>query len=224
MTYEREIAEAALDIHAIKIRPDDPFTWASDFRMPIYNNNRMFLFYPEHRRLLAQGFEEILASQHIPYDVIAGTSTAGIPPATTLADHVNKPMIYVRESKKGHGLENQIEGIDSESDLQGSNVVLIEDLISTGGSSARAVQAIRDAKGECHYCLCVFNYGLDKAVQTFEDLHPRCEARSLLTYDTLLEVGKEKGYIDEGQANMLAEWRADPFHWGAKHGFPKVEK
>ena len=204
MSYEKEIARAGLDINAIKLRPDNPFTWASGFRMPIYNDNRMFLFHPEHRGLLARGFEEILQTEEIPYEVIAGTSTAGIPPATTLADHLGKPMIYVRDKPKDHGLQNQIEGIDAESDLQGRKVVLVEDLISTGGSSARAVQAIRDANGECNYCVSIFNYGLDKAVQAFEGLNPSCEVRSLLTYDTLLEVAKETGYINEGQAKMLA--------------------
>lgn len=224
MTYEKQIASAGLNINAIKLRPDNPFTWASGFRMPIYNDNRMFLFHPEHRDLLARGFGEILQSEDISYDVIAGTSTAGIPPATTLADYLGKPMIYVRDKLKDHGLQNQIEGIDAESDLQGRKVVLVEDLISTGGSSARAVQAIRDANGECNYCISIFNYGLDKAVQAFQDLEPRCEVRSLLTYDTLLEVAKETEYIDEQQAKMLAEWRADPFNWGEKHGFSKVGK
>lgn len=224
MDYERQIARAGLEINAIKLRPDNPFTWASGFRMPIYNDNRMFLFHPEHRSLLARGFEEILQSEEIPYDVIAGTSTAGIPPATTLADHLGKPLIYVRDKPKDHGLQNQIEGIDAESDLQSRKVILVEDLISTGGSSAKAVQAIRDAKGKCDYCISIFNYGLDKAVQAFDGLNPRCEVRSLLTYDTLLEVAREKGYVNEQQAKMLADWRADPFNWGEKHGFPKVER
>lgn len=224
MDYGKEIAKAGLEINAIKLRPDDPFTWASGFRMPIYNDNRMFLSAPEHRELLAEGFIHMLDSEDISYDVIAGTSTAGISPATTLADFLVKPMIYVRDKPKGHGLKNQIEGIDAESDLGGKRVVLVEDLISTGGSSVRAVQAIRDANGECNYCISIFNYGLDKAVQAFEDLGPKCEVRSLLNYNTLLEVAKETGYIDGKQATMLAEWRSDPFGWGEKHGFPKVEK
>jgi len=224
MDYERKIAKAGLEINAIKLRPDDPFTWASGFRMPIYNDNRMFLFHPEHRGLLAEGFRNLLQSEAIPYDVIAGTSTAGISPATTLADSLKQPMIYVRDKPKDHGLKNQIEGIDAESDLRGRRVILVEDLISTGGSSAKAVQAIRDANGECNYCVSIFNYGLDKGIQAFEVLNPKCEVRSLLTYDTLLEVAKETGYIDSQQAKMLAEWRTDPFGWGEKHGFPKIER
>jgi len=190
--------------------------------MPIYNDNRMFLSFPEHRKLIMEGFINLI--KDIPYEFIAGTSTSGIPPATTLADSLSKPLIYVRDKPKSHGLKNQIEGIDAESDLQERKVILIEDLISTGGSSARAVQAIRDANGVCNYCISIFNYGLDKAVQAFDNLEPKCEVRSLLTYDRLLEVAKETGYIDAQQTKMLNEWRADPFGWGEKHGFPQVEK
>jgi len=222
MDYGKEIAKAGLNINAIKLKPNDPFMWSSGYRMPIYNDNRMFLFFPEHRKLIREGFTNLV--KDIPYEVIAGTSTSGIPPATTLADSLGKPMIYVRDKPKDHGLKNQIEGIDAEYDLQRRKVVLIEDLISTGGSSARAVQAIRDANGECNYCVSIFNYGLDKAVQAFDSLDPRCEVRSLLTYDTLLEVAKETGYINDQQEKMLAEWRANPLGWGEKHGFPKVER
>ena len=224
MYFEKKIAKKGLEINAIKLRPDNPFTWASGFKMPIYNDNRMFLFYSEYRWLISEGFKEIIKLNNISYDVVAGTSTAGIPPATTLADEVRKPLIYVRDEPKNHGLRNQIEGIDAESDLDGKKVVLIEDLISTGGSSARAVQAIRDANGECDYCISIFNYGLDKAVQAFDNLNPKCEVRSLLTYDTLLEVAKNTKHIDNQQIKMLEEWRKDPFGWGEKHGFPKVEK
>jgi len=222
MDYGKEIAKAGLNINAIKLRPNAPFTWASGYRMPIYNDNRMFLFFPEHRKLIREGFTNLI--KDIPYEVIAGTSTSGIPPATTLADSLGKPMIYVRDKPKDHGLKNQIEGIDAEYDLQRRKVVLIEDLISTGGSSARAVQAIRDANGECNYCVSIFNYGLDKAVQAFDNLEPKCEVKSLLGYETLLEVARETGYIDDQQEKMLAEWREDPFGWGEKHGFPKVER
>lgn len=221
MDYGKEIAKAGLNINAIKLRPNDPFKWASGYKMPIYNDNRMFLFFPEYRKLIREGFINLV--KDIPYEVIAGTSTSGIPPATTLADSLGKPMIYVRDKPKDHGLKNQIEGIDAEYDLQRRKVVLIEDLISTGGSSARAVQAIRDANGECNYCVSIFNYGLDKAIQAFDNLEPKCEVKSLLGYETLLEVARETGYIDNQQEKMLAEWREDPFGWGKKHGFPRVE-
>ena len=222
MDYEKKIAKAGLSINAIKLRPDYPFTWASGFRMPIYNDNRMFLFFPEHRKLIREGFTDLV--KDISYEVIAGISTSGISPATTLADSLNKPLIYVRDKPKDHGLKNQIEGIDAELDLQGRKVILIEDLISTGGSSARAVQAIRDANGICNHCISIFNYGLDKASKAFDNLEPKCEVKSLLWYETLLEVAKETGYINNQQTKMLAEWRLDPFGWGERQGFPKVEK
>jgi len=224
MGYAEEIARAALEINAIKLQPKNPFTWASGYRMPIYNDNRMFLVYPKYRELVLNAFKELLRSEGISFDIVAGTSTSGIPPATTLADSLGKPLIYVRDKPKGHGLRNQIEGIDAESDLQRTEVILIEDLISTGGSSAKAVQAIRDANGICKYCVSIFNYGLGKANNSFEELDEPCEVRSLLTYDVLLEVAKQIGYIDAEQVEMLAEWRQDPFNWGEKHGFPKVIK
>src|SRR3989344_4283408 len=188
MDYAKQIAIASLNIEAIKLNLAYPFTWASGLRMPIYNDNRKFLFYPEYRKLIAESFEEILKLERIDCDVIAGTSTAGISPATTLAD------------------------------------ILIEDLISTGGSSASAVKVIRDANGKCNYCISIFNYGLNKAVETFNSLDPACEVRSLLTYDKLLEVAKETGQINEDQVKMLSEWRADPFNWGEKQGFKRVEE
>lgn len=220
MDYAQEIARAGLKIQAIKLSPAQPFTWASGLRMPIYNDNRLFLFQPEYRKLLAQGFAEILRTAGIPFEVIAGTSTAGISPATTLADYLGKPLIYVRNKPKDHGLKNQIEGLDADTDLQGKKVVLVEDLISTGGSSARAVEAIRAAQGTCDHCLAIFSYGLAKATQTFGALEPPCAVHPLLTYDTLLAVAKATGYIDDSQVGMLAEWREDPLNWGKKNGFP----
>lgn len=224
MDYSKKIAKAALDINAIKLNPDNPFTWASGYRMPIYNDNRMFLFNPEHRNMLKEGFKEILDSENLDYDVIAGTSTAGISPATTLADYMKKPLVYVRDKPKSHGMNNQIEGIDSNSNLNNMEVLLIEDLISTGGSSARAVQTLRDLEGICNNCLSIFSYGLDKATQKFNSMEPTCKAPPLLTYNKLLETAKETGYISNQQERMLNEWREDPFNWGEKHGFPKIEK
>lgn len=224
MDFSKEIAKAALDINAIKLNPNNPFTWASGYRIPIYNDNRMFLGFPKYRKIISKGFKQIINEENISYDVIAGTSTAGIPYAALLANELNAPMAYIRDKPKSHGLQNQIEGIDADSDLQQKKVIVIEDLVSTGGSSARAVQAVGDANGDSNYCLSIFNYGLDKAVQKFDTLNPKCNTRSLLTYDKLLETAKETGYINNQQGRMLNEWRGDPFNWGEKHGFPKIEK
>ena len=217
MTIAEDTAKAALDIKAIKLSPSDPFTWASGYRMPIYNDNRMFLFYPQYRELIRIGFCELLDMDEISFDVIAGTSTSGIPPATTLADHTGHSLIYVRDKPKGHGLQNQIEGIDAHSDLKGYGVLLIEDLISTGGSSVQAVQAVRDANGTCYDCFSIFSYGFDKAQDMFAGKEPYdkagnrletpCDVQSILTYDTLLDVAKETGYITPKEIDVLSEWR-----------------
>jgi orotate phosphoribosyltransferase len=172
----------------------------------------MFLFHPRFRDLISDGFLNLLETKDLDFDVIAGTSTAGISPATTLADKLNKPFIYVRDAPKDHGLGNQIEGIDAESDLSGYNIVLVEDLISTGGSSVRAVEAIRNANGRCDYCVSIFDYGLDKAAQAFEALDPSCEVDSLLVYSNLLEEARDTNYINPAQERMLADWRDDPFN------------
>jgi len=222
--YSREIAKAGLEIKAIKLRPEDPFQWASGFMMPIYNDNRMFLFHPHHRDMVVDALCEYHDQLDQDIDVIAGTSTAGIAPGALLADRLKKPFIYIRDKPKAHGLKNQIEGIDADSDLEGRSVLLIEDLISTGGSSARAVQAIRDANGEIDYCFSIFNYGLEKAMNAFDSLDQPCVTASVLTYDVLLDVAKNTGYISKEHLEMLKEWREDPFGWGKKHGFPKVEK
>ena len=220
----RRIAEFGLTIGAIKLNPKDPFQWASGYRMPIYNDNRMFLFHPEMRRTIARGLAEIIRDEGISPEVVAGTATAGIPHGALLADLLSLPYIYIRDKPKGHGLRNRIEGLDADSDLEGSKVVVIEDLISTGGSSARAVEAVREANGVADWCLSIFSYGLEKAEEQFAALDPPCHFASLLTFPVLLDVAGSGGFLADDQVALLAEWRKDPFGWGEKHGFPKLEK
>ena len=234
--YSKALASTSLEIGAIKLRPEDPFQWASGYRMPIYNDNRMLLGNYEHRKLVKDIFSKIISSDHFmsTADIIAGTSTAGIPPATTLADALHKPLIYIREKPKDHGLKNQIEGISDNSDLEGKTVILIEDLISTGGSSVKAVQAIRNAKGDIDTCLSIFNYGFKKAADMFagtapyndtgEKLTQPCEVISAVPFEILLQAIKETKYLNNKNIELIEDWYADPFNWGAKHGFPKVEK
>jgi len=218
----RIIAKFGLRIGAIKLKPEDPFQWASGYRMPIYNDNRMFLFHPEMRRTIAEGLAAIIRERAIEPEVVAGTATAGIPHGALLADLLSLPYIYIRDKPKAHGLKNRIEGLDAESDLGGRRVVVIEDLISTGGSSARAVEAVREANGDCSWCLSIFSYGLEKAAEQFEALNPPCNFASLLTFPVLLDVARTDGLLSEDQIALLAEWREDPFGWGEEHGFPKA--
>ena len=218
----RRLAEAGLRIGAIKLNPEHPFQWASGYRMPIYNDNRMFLFHPEYRKMIVEGLAAVMEREKIMPEVVAGTATAGIPHGALTAELLSLPFIYIREKPKSHGLRNRIEGIDAESDLGGRNVVVVEDLISTGGSSARAVEAVREANGNCSWCLAIFSYGLERAAEYFAALDPPCQTRSLLTFDVLVAVARAGGYLSESQLSLLAEWREDPFEWGERHGFPKV--
>lgn len=219
--FALKLAEAGLKIKAIKLNPEKPFQWASGYFMPIYNDNRMFLFYPEYRNLIIDGFLDIIKTESIKVELIAGTSTAGIPHGMSLANKLNLPFIYIREKPKLHGLKNQIEGIAAESDLAGKKTLVIEDLISTGGSSAKAVLAVRNANGVVDYCLSIFSYGFLSAINEFNNLSHTCKVVPLLTYDILIETAIKAQYITEKQAQTLREWRLDPFVWGTKAGFPK---
>lgn len=225
-----EIAEAALKIGAFRPRLENPVLWASGFYMPVYNDNRMFLYYPDLRDKITDGFMRFLPQD---FDlnliderkiVIAGTSTAGIAPGAMFAFRACMPFIYVRDKPKDHGLKNQIEGIDANKDLEGRATVLIEDLISTGGSSAKAVQAIRNANGVCNHCYSIFKYGFEEAEKCFSSMTPPCNSRSIYTYDRSQNIAKRKNYWSLEEIRGLEEWRADPFNWGEKHGFPRVVK
>ena len=223
--YGPKLAEAALKLGAIKLRPADPFTWASGYRMPIYNDNRQFLAVPAYRALIRDAFAEMTEALGLcGVDNIAGTSTAGIPHATSLADKLGKPLSYVRGAAKDHGMGKQIEGLGGNGTYNGQKVLLIEDLISTGSSSIKAVEAIRAADGDCSTCLAIFTYGLQKAADAFAALDPACACYTILDYDTMIKTALSIGYVDEANAASLREWRVDPFGWGEKNGFPKEEK
>ena len=220
MQYGEKLAELSLKMGAIRLQPNDPFLWASGYRMPIYNDNRMLLSSSEARKTVAEGFLELIRSEAIDFDVIAGTSTAGIPHSTTLADMLNTPLTYVRTKAKDHGLGNQIEGLGAEQNYHNQKVILIEDLISTGGSSIKAVEAVRQAHGDINWCLAIFSYGLEKARHRFAELEPHCNTKTILDYDTLIQVARSINSIDPEEERALLAWRDDPFGWGEKHGFP----
>lgn len=233
--FEEELASECLGIGAIKLNPSQPFTWASGYRMPIYNDNRMLLGYPDLRGEISMAIRDLIGDEMANCDVIAGTSTAGIPWASYVSYMEDMPMIYVRDKPKDHGLRNQIEGIDAAENLNGKKVVLIEDLVSTGGSSVKAVQAIRDANGKIDCCVSIFSYGFDEAERMFrgelpydkesgKKLTTPCGLFPLLRYDVLIDTASKYGKIKKEDVSMLKEWRADPFNWGEKHGFPQVKK
>ncbi len=222
--YGSLLAKGALELGAIRLSPADPFTWASGYRMPIYNDNRQFLAVPKYRALIRDAFADMLSSLEFNPDNIAGTATAGIPHATSLADMLYKPLSYVRSSSKDHGLGQQIEGLGRNGSYEGKKVLLIEDLISTGSSSLKAVEAVRAADGDCTLCLAIFTYGLSAAEEGFAALTPECSFHTILSYDVMVKTAEEIGYISSSDADALHEWRIDPFGWGEKRGFPREAK
>ncbi len=217
----KELCLRGLELGAIRLNTKKPFLWASGYRMPIYNDNRTFLRDPQSRKKIAAAFEAILNILNISPQWIAGTATAGIPHAATLADAMALPMCYVRSGSKDHGLQKAVEGLGREGSFQQDQVVLIEDLISTGGSSIRAVEALRDAGAQVPCCLAIFSYGLDKAEDAFSQLDPPCRVIPIILYGDLIALAVELGYIEPQEEHALRAWRADPFGWGEAHGFPK---
>ncbi len=213
-TIARQIAKAAIEIKAVKLQPDNPFTWASGYKMPIYNDNRLFLFYPQYRRLICEGFTKLIKEKNISCDMIAGTPTAGIPHGVVLADIIQKPFIYPRKWQKGHGMKNMIEGVPHLDMLKGKHVVMVEDLISTGGSSVESLEVIRSAGAKVDTCLSIFSYGFQKASDTFKSVNARYF--SLISLDTLIAVVEEEKYFNAEQIELLREWQASPFTWGER--------
>lgn len=205
-TIAKEIASRLLQIKAIQLRPQNPFTWASGIQSPIYCDNRITLSYPEIRNLIRQGFIA-LSRDFAPFDIVAGVATAGIPHGILLADSLGLPFVYVRDKAKGHGRQNQIEGLIH----GGEKVLLVEDLISTGGSSLLAVQAIRDAGCEVKGVIAIFSYGFQKAAEAFH--HAQCPLATLTDYNTLIEEAIQLDYIDAESLNTLREWRTNPEKW-----------
>ncbi len=209
MDYAKQIAEAGLKIGAIKVQPEQPFLWASGHRMPIYNDNRLFLFYPEYRSLIAAGLEALM--EGIKAEVIASAATAGIAPGYGLADRLRLPFIYVRNKPKNHGRLNIVEGTES---LNGERVVVIEDLISFGGSAAKVIEAVRGIGGQVEDCISIFSYGLKESQALFEKIN--CKVHSILTYSFLLKVALEEGYFSREQLDMLKDWQSEPKKWWEK--------
>jgi orotate phosphoribosyltransferase len=214
MTTSEQLAAIALKIGAIRINTEQPFTWASGYRMPVYNDNRLFLGNADHRLLIAKGIQSLLIERNIAVDVVAGTATAGIPPATTLANLIHAPLIYVRPTAKKHGMQNQVEGTFK----KGQHVIVIEDLVSTGGSVLNAVEAIRQLGGKGEHCFCIFNYGFQETADQFKK--SSCQLHSLLTFENLINYGAKTGEFTEPQTSILRSWYEDPFAWGEHHGFP----
>lgn len=206
-TFAKEIALDLLEIDAVILRPNDPFKWASGWNSPIYCDNRLTLRYPRIRKKIAQRFVDFIREHYADVDVITGTATAGIPHASFVAENLDKPMAYVRAKAKAYGLGNQIEG----GIQKGESTVVIEDLISTGGSAISVVEALQFIGTKILAVMCIFTYGFDKAINRFE--RSDVPIHTLTDYTTLIDVAVENGYIDEKDLKTLSNWRTRPETW-----------
>ncbi len=213
-TVAEQIAEFALKIGAFRLDWENPFTWASGYKMPVYNDNRLLLRYPEGRALVRQGLVEFTI-EHEPTEVtalIAGVATGGIIPATLLAESLDRDLLYLRAAAKDHGLQRAIEGMTEDS-LHGAAVILVEDLISTGKSSVAAGTQLLAAGGDIILSLGIFSYGFPEAIE-------RCTAagvppfHTILDFPTLLSVALYTEAIPPHARRALERWHADPFSWG----------
>ncbi|HNE51174.1 MAG: orotate phosphoribosyltransferase [Chitinophagales bacterium] len=206
-SFKEKLAEQLLTIKAIQIQPQAPFTWASGLQSPVYCDNRKLLSYPDIRNMVKNGLVE-LAKEYFPEtECIAGVATAGIPHGALLADALELPFVYVRSKPKEHGLSNTIEG-----DLRhGARVLVVEDTISTGGSSLKAVNDLRKSGAEVVGMVAIYKYGFENARQRFEDAG--VVLKTLTNYDFLLRAAIQTGYISKDELDTLNEWRANPTEW-----------
>lgn len=197
----KQLANELLSIGAVILRPNDPFTWSSGMKAPIYCDNRLTMSYPMIRNQIATGFAELIAKTYPEVEVIAGTATAGIPHAAWVAEKLDLPMIYVRDKAKGHGKQNLIEG-----DLKpGQKVVVIEDLISTGGSSLKSAIAVNEAGGQTLAVAAIFTYELEKATENFSQHN--IPLHTLSNYSALIDAALEAGYVMQADVALLQAWR-----------------
>lgn len=206
-SFARELAAHLLEINAVVLKPNDPFTWSSGWKSPIYCDNRLTLRYPEIRNKIENEFTRIIQENFSEIDVVTGTATAGIPHAAWIAANLNKPMAYVRAKAKAYGMGNQIEG----GVKKGEHTVIIEDLVSTGGSAISVVEALEFVGAHVDAVLSIFTYDFEKASKRFEEAG--IPLYSLTDYKTLVNVAVEKGTIDGDDLELLSSWREHPDIW-----------
>ncbi|MFU2205089.1 orotate phosphoribosyltransferase [Streptococcus pluranimalium] len=207
MTLATQIASDLLDIKAVYLQPEEPFTWASGIKSPIYTDNRITLSYPETRSLIENGFVEVIREHFPEVEVIAGTATAGIPHGAIIAEKMNLPFSYIRSKPKNHGAGNQIEGRV----IKGQKMVIIEDLISTGGSVLEAVKAAQAVGIDVLGVVAIFTYELPKAQANFEEANVKLV--TLSNYSELIKVAKVQGYINADGLMLLKKFKEDQENW-----------
>jgi orotate phosphoribosyltransferase len=216
MSYEarsREIAEALIAIEGVAFLPAAPITFKSGIKSPVYCDNRRFPFWPEQWAKVIRGFEALIAEREIPADVVAGVEAAGIPHSAALGFSMRLPSVFIRKEVKEHGTKKRVEG----GDVTDSRVVLVEDLVTTGGSSIAAVEALRAEGAQVSDCLAIISYGFPEAVALFEKAGVQLHAAT--TFQAVLGIALERKKIDEAGAAVVRDWLQEPHSWAKRHGF-----
>jgi len=203
----QKTAELLLQINAIKLQPQNPFTWASGWKSPIYCDNRIILSFPSVRNYIKDKLSKQIEELYGKPDIIAGVATGAIGIGALVADTMNLPFCYVRPDAKKHGRQNKVEGFLQE----GQQVLIVEDLISTGKSSLLAVDALREAKANVMGMLAIFTYGFDVAEENFKSAN--VSLNTLSNYNNLIQLAEKSNYITSTEADLLSQWREDPGNW-----------
>lgn len=203
----KKVAASLLQIKAIRLSPQKPFLWASGWKSPIYCDNRLSLSHPSFRTYLKNQFSELIQERFPECNQLAGVATAGIAHGALIADHMDLPFCYIRSKAKAHGRQNQIEG----SIIPGAKMVVVEDLISTGGSTLKAVEALREREVEVLGAVAIFTYGFPLAENRFTEA--KCEVHTLSNYEAMIPIAREMEYVGEDDLQLLKSWRATPDTW-----------
>lgn len=208
-----KVAKILLDIKAVKLNPIEPFTYSSGIKSPIYTDCRMLISFPKERKEVIGYLTEEIKKTNIKIDVVAGTATAGIPHAAWVAETLNLPMIYVRSKPKDHGTGSLVEGVLQKN----QETIVIEDLISTGGSSAKTVLAIRADGAKSSHIFAITTYGMKKADEVFKNDHITLHV--LTNFETIVSIAAKEGYIKPEEQKLILDWATDPAGWGKTQGF-----
>jgi orotate phosphoribosyltransferase len=203
-----QVARALLEIQAVVFSPHAPMTLKSGIKSPVYVDNRRLPFWPAQWQIVIEGFQQVIAAQNIAFDVIAGIAAGGIPHSAALAYTLKKPSVFVRKEAKEHGTHGQIEG----GDVSRKRVLLVEDMVTTGGSSLAGVDALRTAEATVRDCLCITTYGFAEAAEAFQSANVRLHP--LTPFSTIVIEASKMGLFDQGALDLVEAWMRDPFHWG----------
>ncbi|RZB32478.1 MAG: orotate phosphoribosyltransferase [Desulfobacteraceae bacterium Eth-SRB1] len=213
---KEQIAKILLEKEAVTLNAETPYTYVSGMRSPIYCDNRKLTFYPEERSAIADSLAEKI--KEIDPEIIAGTASSAISWAALVAERLDKPMVYIRKKSKGYGKDNLIEG----GDISEKKVVVVEDLVSTGGSSFNAVKTCLEAGADVQAVVAIFTYEFENAKTKFKE--GKCNTVFLTDFSTLIRVAAENNFVENDKITLIREWNSDPTGWGPKHGFSVGEK